>query len=222
MLNNFRIDNREKDEIVEQFLGLAQALEKDGKESFTISRENLITGDVVCGNICIERKELGDFVASIIDKRLKEQCAKMSLNFENNFIVLVGDIWNISSAINRKSIVGAQCSIAIRHNIKFIHVQDNEEFVWACYSIVSKLQDGKKFNPEEHEIHKFDISNENKFVASIAAFGIGIERSKSIAKMCKYDMRILCSKDIEDLTKVEGVGKKTAETVYNLLRGEYK
>jgi ERCC4-type nuclease len=220
--HTYRIDNREKDEVVEQFCALAIDLERNGKQKFAITRENLIAGDVVVGDVCFERKEAADFVSSIIDHRLKDQCAKMRLNFKHIFIVLVGDIWDIKSNINARAIVGAQVSLCIRFGIHLIHVRDNQEFAWVVYSAVSKLEDGKTFNPEEHEIINYERKPEDRFVSMLSQMGIGIERSKSIAKMCKYDMRILCSKDIEDLTKVEGVGKKTAETVYNLLRGEYK
>jgi DNA excision repair protein ERCC-4 len=210
-----RVDNREKEEVIAELCLLQEELQAKGEE-FEIEKEQLICGDVVCGNVCIERKEAGDFVGSIIDRRLKEQAAKMSLNFEHNYIILVGDVWATSSSIHGRAIVGMQCALAVRHNMKFIHVRNNEEFAWACWSIISKIQDGELFNPAEHTIHKYDVSASDRFVACITASGVGIERAKAIGAKCEYDIRLLLA-NIDELDELEGVGKTSIKKLKEML-----
>jgi len=216
-MKTFRIDNRECEEVFQEFQRLqTKLMSKKDSEEIEIVRESLLAGDVVCGNVCFERKEGGDFVSSLIDHRFKKQCHQMSLNFQEKYVVFVGDVFDVQSSISKLALVGAQASAIIRHNIHFIHVQNNEQFAWACWTVINKLADGKVFNPEEHQIVKFDVSSKDKFVSMLTASGIGVERARMIAQKCDYRIVTLLE-HIDELMELDGVGLKSVMKLKEVL-----
>ena len=92
----------------------------------------LEVGDVACGDIVIERKEAGDFVGSIIDGRLNEQAAKMSLNYDHKYVIIEGNPFRTDSNINPHAIIGKMVSLLVKHDMKIIFVETPTQFVFAC------------------------------------------------------------------------------------------
>ena len=91
------IDDREPSEFVD--IVLTQC-------PITCEPKHLITGDFVCEDVCIERKEIGDFASSIIDGRVFRQCERMLKEFAHPYLVIHGRITEIWSKINPHSVLG--------------------------------------------------------------------------------------------------------------------
>jgi ERCC4-type nuclease len=212
----FRIDYRENDNIIAEFESLKNKLNEEGAD-IEFHKEQLITGDVIVGNCVFERKSQKDFISSMLDNRWRSQLEKMSLNFENVFIVFVGDIFTHRSTINHNAIVGAQISAIIRHGVKIIHAENDEQFVWAVYTTIKKLEDGKIFDPSTHRVINYEIAPPDRFVAALAATGIGKEKALIIAKACDHDMIKLHGISCESLCEIDGIGEKTAHQIKKIL-----
>ena len=67
MVLKFYLDDREQSQAVKDAFQFVAAT-----RVFDYEIAHLDIGDVVCGNVCIERKEATDFVCSIMDGRLKK------------------------------------------------------------------------------------------------------------------------------------------------------
>lgn len=213
------IDDREDPEIT--VLANALAIELEGKGlDLNINNKRLVIGDAAAKGVVFERKYGSDFVASIKDGRMQEQIAKMASHYAHIYYLLVGDIWNNPSMINPRAVVGAQAMLAVRYGAKFLSVKDNEAYVWAVYTIASKIHDGKVFDGVYIPKLQYDRRPADRFVACLAATGVGEAKARLIAQSCGYNMKSLLEQ-IDELKSVKGIGEKTAQQVKNVLTNTY-
>jgi ERCC4-type nuclease len=215
-----QIDNREPIEVVRAFERLKSELKIKKNIDVELEVLQLFSGDVVIDKVVFERKNALDFIGSITDKRLKNQAAKMSLNFNHIYYVIVGNIFGIDSGVGTRARIGAQCSLAVRHNAKFIHVSDIEGFAWACYTTAAKISDGETFDPYSYEQIKYEITPTDRFVSMVAQTGIGKEKARIVALACKYQMSTLLLWSENELSDIKGIGKASARKVYRILHTE--
>ena len=175
---NIHVDVRESRQVFDSISRLAD------KKGFTFERAQLPVGDVVCGNVCIERKAAPDFHASLVDKRLDEQTTKMCLNFEHKWIVVEGDLFNIPSNLSTNCIIGQQIAIIRRKNVHIVYVPDTDGFAWAVYGIITKIMDGKLFTLKEGAIMKTGQYTDHDILTNMIGVipGVGFARAKTIVK----------------------------------------
>ena len=104
-----------------------------------ISIEQLDTGDFVCEDICIERKEISDLAASIIDKRLFTQCERMQEQFpDGHYLLIHGKLEDVTVRINPHAIIGAIAKMASLGTRVIWVCFDNEEHL--IYLILKILE----------------------------------------------------------------------------------
>lgn len=209
------IDLRERSEdLLYHFKTLA--LEK----SFDFKQQMLVVGDVVCGNVVIERKEASDFVSSIFDGRLKEQAAKMSMNFQHKYVIIEGDPFHSGSDISDHAIIGKMTSLLVKNDIRLLVVNNTEQFVYACYSLITKHQEAKNFCADDFEKVLFKIDGEAILTAMLFQIpGLGIDKSKQIAQLYNNSLKAFVNTATEnELIKIDGIGKKTAQKVLSFLK----
>lgn len=109
---------------------------------------NLEVGDIVDGQLCIERKSIGDFLSSIIDRRLFNQALNMQSNFKFPIIMVEGDFRNISENIyfaNRKismeNVRGAIASIYVKYGVPILFCSTRNNFVEMVNLLVTKSKE---------------------------------------------------------------------------------
>jgi ERCC4-type nuclease len=220
---HFQVDVREPQTVFSAMHRLAT------EKGFTFDRVQLPVGDVVCGEICIERKEAGDFISSIADGRLKDQSTSMHNNFEHNWIVLEGfNLFTSASNMGVNSIIGQQISLSLRKDIHIITVPDTPGFAWAVYGIISKTLDGKKFTPGAGVIMKRgNLTSHDTLTNMLGVIpGVGFARAKTIVA----DFQLFCMGDLDRLTwdsfhklradgKLVRVTESTFKNIMELYRG---
>ncbi|MFW6246678.1 MAG: ERCC4 domain-containing protein [bacterium] len=207
---NFKIDSRESSEDLFDAFDIMCYERK-----CTYEKVFLEVGDIVVGNIVIERKEASDFVGSIMDRRLKEQAAKMSYNFENKYIIIEGSPYRTGSFINPNAIVGQMVSLAVKHNIKLIFVENSHQLAYACYAIAKKHEENWEFDPNNYTPNKFKVSHEDTLTSMIYQIpGVGWDKAEKIAAMYHYSLpEMVNDMQVHDLTMLEGIGVKTAKKI---------
>ena len=109
-------------------------------------RKRLKTGDYIFGNVCIERKAIDDFCASIMDDRLTNQIAKMKKQYDHIYILVSGKIKDRVSDIHENCILGKMASILVKHNISIITLDDEFQLVYLMKRI---------FERHEEELNNF-------------------------------------------------------------------
>jgi len=211
---NIKVDTREHNqEMFDSFDILAT------KQGFEYERTFLEVGDVACGNIVIERKEANDYVSSIMDGRLREQAAKMSLNYQYKYVIVEGNPYKTKSSINAHAIIGKMTSLLIKHDIKLLFVETPEQFAFACYSIIKKHMDEGSFNPEEFKKLQYKVGKNDIITAMLYQIpNIGYDKAKAIAEMFEYSLpKLLNEVTKEKLMLIKGIGETMAERIDALL-----
>jgi Fanconi anemia group M protein len=87
----------------------------NGSDGIRVSTETLTCGDyIINGKIAVERKAVQDFHASIINKRVFRQAARMRSCFERSLIVVEGrNVYSSPVRIQRHAVEGAIISLQL-------------------------------------------------------------------------------------------------------------
>lgn len=91
-----------------------------------VQRQRLAPADYVVGPVAIERKSVGDFHASMIDKRLFEQVSRLKETYPTCALVLEGDPSFFDERKSPRATWGAMCSLAFDFELTVIPTSGRE------------------------------------------------------------------------------------------------
>ena len=103
-------------------------------------RERLATGDYMTDDILFERKTIDDLAASILDGRIESQVERMDLSDRECFIIIVGNLNDRSRDINENCILGKVVSLVVKHEIKVLWCENDEQFLFLLKNVIDKSQ----------------------------------------------------------------------------------
>ena len=62
------------------------------RPTIPVTRQRLVVGDYICGEVCVEAKTIGDFIESMRNGHLWRQLDNMDANYQQFAVVVWGDI----------------------------------------------------------------------------------------------------------------------------------
>lgn len=182
--------------------------------------KTMTVGDYqITDDIIIERKTAKDFVDSIVDKRLFKQATLMMEEFKKPIMILEGNDF-YSGFINPNAIRGAIASIAIDFGISIIPTRGPDDTAAMIKRIAIKEQNGKTPNIQIRTEKKPDNLWEQQQFIIESLPNIGPVTAKKLLKHFGTVKNIINS-SVEDLTEVEGIGKKTANEIIKVVESKY-
>jgi ERCC4-type nuclease len=207
---NILVDNREKPDIINQ-----------GRKLFpNLKVTTLLTGDVLCGNILIERKQIKDFELSIKDKRYVNQSINMIEAIDKGahpYILIEGHFDELErngySKITRKAYRGAIATLTERYGLNVIEVDDNEDFWLQVDRLIVKYNDKRPIK----RVYVTPTAPTTDERMLLGLHGLGEVRAENILE--KFSLHELFHCSVEDLMTVEGIGAKYATRIVNELQG---
>ncbi|MFZ8856341.1 MAG: DEAD/DEAH box helicase family protein [Candidatus Nanopusillus sp.] len=201
------VDYKEKESGVVQTLANTDIL---------IKLENLDIGDYIIGDLIIERKNILDFINSIIDGRLYNQLEK--LKDKKSILILEGteDSLGIDTNISINYIRTLILKIILEYKIPIIRTSDFLETANYLYLLAKNYN---KFPNIPEKVKNYEDLDEVKLEILKSIPGIGenlalklLERFKSLKNI------FLANKtDLENI-----VGEKKAERIKKIFEEEYK
>jgi len=201
------VDYKEKESGVVQTLANTDIL---------IKLENLDVGDYIIGDLIIERKNILDFINSIIDGRLYNQLEK--LKDKKSILILEGteDSLGIDTNISISYIRTLILKIILEYKIPVIRTSDFLETANYLYLLTKNYN---KFPNIPEKVKNYDDLNEVKLEILKSIPGIGenlalklLDRFKSLKNI------FLANKtDLENI-----IGEKKAERIKKIFEEEYK
>lgn len=215
------IDSREKERI---------PYSMEFFKKYNPSIKELDTGDYIFDNgkekICFEYKTIRDFIGSVNDNRIFEQVKRMNDKFDWSFIVLEGTIEDLRRE-NKRRLFQKNTGQPFSLN-QFYGVIARLN----CYSTVVQCHNqAQSFNLIEKQALKiFDdapLSKHFKNDADNPALnylncigGIGFKTGKLIVD--EFNIKslndLLAVVENEDLTSINGIGKKTEEIIMEAIK----
>ncbi len=206
-------DSRESD--------LADLLHSKGAK---VNLGALKTGDFILSeDVGCERKEVVDFVNSLLDGRLFDQAKRMKETFTKPFFILEGDFNLFFSVRNVQSsaLFGSLAALIIDWGIPILFTKNKAETAELLITVAKREQLEKKKSVSARGSHKPQTITDSQqfFIEGLPQ--IGPEAAKSLLKHFGSPKNIAAA-SIEELMKVEGIGDKRAELIRKILDTIYK
>lgn len=186
----------------------------------------LEAGDYVCGDTAVEYKTDSDMVASIVDYRVFNECSRIAQLYKYSYLVIAGNVpkhlemmhqYNLSGRISIESYLGALASLSTIINVLVVNNQSQ-----ALHLIKSIFE---KCNNSDGVVR--GVVKPPKKTFNPAANYLSLIRGISTSKALKItdDLELetledLLKLDLETLMSVDGIGKKTAISIMDKIKGE--
>ena len=198
---------------------IATALRSSG---LSVKKMMLTTGDYIITSDCaVERKTAGDFVNSIFSGRLFEQAQALKEQFSKPILILEGDLeFELDERRNPRAFWGALLRLELDLGISVLPTPSRFHTVQALLTLAKRLQRNKrdKITIQNKPRLMNDKDRQIYSVASLPNIGDGTARSL----LGHFNtVREVFHADIDDMLKVDGIGKVRAERLKRLLDLKY-
>lgn len=173
----------------------------------------------VSDDVAIERKTASDFVDSIVDKRLFKQAKAMMEEFKKPILILEGDDF-YTGFINPNAIRGSMASIAIDYGISIIPTRTPEDTAAMIKRIAIREQQGEKKSIQIRTERKPQNLWEQQLFIIESLPNIGPVHAKNLLEHFG-SVKAVLQADEKQLQEVDGIGKKTAKSIKEVVDGKY-
>ena len=188
-----------------------------------VKPERLPTGDFVVGDrVGVERKTRADFAASLVDGRLFRQAQELADAFPRAVLVLEGDPAETPAGVRPSSIEGAVASLLIDFAVAVVPTGSAEGTADLLLAL-ARREGGRRGagGPPPRRVEKgpAGLDARQRFVLE----GIPGVSSATARKLLQHfgSIRAIAQASVEQVAEVPGVGRATAEKVYDVLRSPY-
>ncbi|MFH1972822.1 MAG: DEAD/DEAH box helicase [archaeon] len=186
-----------------------------------VRMQNLDVGDfLVSESCCIERKEVSDFVASIIDKRILDQVKAMK-QFEKPILIIEGmdDIYSVRK-VHPNAIRGMLAYIAMDMKIPIIYTKDSRDTAeFLVVAAKREQEDTKKEFSIRGERKPLTLKEQQEFIVGSLP-GVGGTLAKNLLKEFRSVKGVVNASE-DELKDVDLVGKKKAEAIKKVVEEDY-
>jgi Fanconi anemia group M protein len=206
------VDNRENSVIVEQLVEL-------GAE---IKEKQLDIGDYILSDrVGVERKQIKDFLTSIMDGRIFDQAARLKAAYTRPVFIIEGPQELLFIETTNPNIVrGALAAIAIDFGIPILWSINQKETACLLYWIAFREQIAEKREPTIRHTKKIlPLAKAQEFL--IAGLpGISTLRARMLLKKFGTPRKIFAAKE-KQLLKIPGFGQKRVKIIKEILDSKY-
>ncbi|MCF7798733.1 DEAD/DEAH box helicase [Candidatus Woesearchaeota archaeon] len=190
-------------------------------QEVNLELKQLQVGDFVLSkDVCVEYKQMDDFLTSIIDGRLLSQLRSLA-QYEKPLLILEG-IDNFSSLrkVEQAAVLGMYATIVTSYKIPLLRTFSPIETAKLLLAIARREQEENKGSFTFHSAKPFDKQTLQEYVVSSFP-QIGGALAKALLE--KFDsIYALINASKEELLEVPLIGKKKADELYGLFSQSYK
>jgi len=213
-LENLRIivDERERKS------GIPELLKSVG---MNLEMKTLPIGDyIVAPETIVERKSIRDFMASVFDGRLFDQCSRLKEHFENPIVLMEGNVDEIEEITENPLIFyGAISTVILDFKIPIIPTPSAAHTAKLLVSMCSRKETHK--GPYLKKIKKSSDIERQQLSVLCSLPGIGDKFAIRMLEKFGTPLKVLTA-TTADLAKVEGLGETRAKKIKNMLDSKSK
>jgi fanconi anemia group M protein len=173
----------------------------------------LPSGDyVLADEVAVERKTAADFVASILDRRLFGQAARLKLLFPRAILLIEGDLTAVPHSIAQEAIRGALAFLVVREGVTVLHVSAAEESA-ALLRLMARHAQERMGQPVSLREPKPMV--EELYAAYLVEGlpGVGPRRARQLLAHFGTPAAVMCA-SADELARAPGIGRKSAERIW--------
>ena len=169
---------------------------------------------IVSDETVIERKSIRDFVASISDGRLFDQCSRLKENFDNPVFIIEGNVdeleYIIESAV---PFYGALSRLALEFKIPIVPTSDACHTAKLLTTMCSKKSSDKLYLKK---VKKTTDLKKQQIATLCSLPGIGEKFAIQMLEKFETPLQVFAAKEAE-LGKIKGLGKTRAKKIKKIL-----
>ena len=182
----------------------------------------LPAGDVVVGDVGIERKTLRDYVNSVMGRSgpdLREQVRRMKERYAHAYVLLEGDLADIEglrTGVSPAAIRGSIASITARHGVPVIPCSDLDRLVDVAIRLGRKHDEppsSRRLSPGAVTARREPTTK--RMYGCID--GIGPELAATLYEAYPT-VEALLDASVKELTTIEGIGETRARAIHDAFR----
>ncbi len=189
------------------------------REGVAVESKNLDAGDyVISDRVIVERKSAGDFVKSIVDGRLFQQVRAMKETYDVCVIIVEGDLTSVN--FNQNAVMGALASLLVDFKVPVIFTKNPKETA----ELIKSMARREKSRGREVAVNrrKKGTTMQERQRAVVEALP---NISATLAKRLLTELgsvKNVINADVSSLMSVRGIGRKTAEEIYEVVNSDYR
>ena len=183
--------------------------------------KTLPIGDyIVSHETVVERKSIHDFISSIFDGRLFDQCNRLKEHFKFPIILLEGNVDEIESITENPLVFyGALSTIAVDFKIPVIPTPNASHTAKLLVSLSSRKESIK--GPLLKKIKKSNNIQKQQLIVLCSLPGIGEKTAIRMLEKFGTPLKALSS-STKDLAKIPGLGESRAKKIKKKLQEKSK
>ena len=183
--------------------------------------KTLPIGDyIVSHETVVERKSIHDFIYSIFDGRLFDQCNRLKEHFKFPIILLEGNVDEIESITENPLVFyGALSTIAVDFKIPVIPTPNASHTAKLLVSLSSRKESIK--GPLLKKIKKSNDIQKQQLIVLCSLPGIGEKTAIRMLEKFGTPLKALSS-STKDLAKIPGLGESRAKKIKKMLQEKSK
>ena len=184
--------------------------------------DRLPSGDIAIDSVGIERKTPRDYVTTAMGRSgpdLEDQVGRLAASYDHAYVLLEGDFADceaLRTAVSPESIRGSMASITARHEVPVVPCTDLHRLVDFAIRLGRKhVEDPSSRRLPVGAVPSRSEPTTKRMYGCIE--GIGPELAAALYE--RYPtVESLLEADLEDLTRIDGIGEARAETIYAAFR----
>ncbi len=187
-----------------------------------VEARQLNVGDFILSDrVVVERKSVGDFLQSIVDKRLLSQAKLLRETFERPVLVLEGKGLFSRRAIHPNAIRGALAALTVDLGIPILPTRNEEETALILAAIARREQVAENREVAiRGEPKGLTLPERQRFVVE-GLPGVSVVLAKRLLEHFGSAEKVMCASE-EELQKVRGIGKEKAKEIRKVLTSIYE
>ena len=206
------IDERERKS------GIPKLLQKIG---INVEVKTLPIGDyIVSHETVVERKSISDFISSIFDGRLFDQCNRLKEHLQFPIILLEGNVDEIETITENPLVFyGALSTIAVEFKIPIIPTPNASHTAKLLVALSSRKDSIK--GPLLKKIRKSNDIQKQQLSVLCSLPGVGEKTAIRLLEKFGSPLKVL-SASTKDLSKISGLGESRAKKIKKMLERKSK
>lgn len=189
-----------------------------------VRSKQLRVGDYIASDrVGIERKQIPDFLQSITNQRVFRQLESLAGSYEKPLLIIEGDpnLLFTGRNIHPNAIRGALASISIDYGVPMIWTPDSKGTAEQIHRIAYREQIKRDRGLQIRVKEKCnDVAKQQEFVVA-GLPNISNTLSKRLLAEFKTVRKMFMGKK-ERFMRIDGLGKKKAERIWELINKEYE
>ncbi len=207
------VDNRESRSTVMRYLA---------NKEVVVEQQQLSVGDyIVSSRIGIERKEVDDFLQSLLDGKLFMQMRQLRDAYPRPLLIVEGDGLLTKRNISQNAIFGSIASIITDYGIPLITTKSAHETADFLQILARREQTkGDRAVAIRGEKTAMSLKEQQRFLVEGLPHVSSVIAKRLLAHF--GNIRSLAGASAEELCAVKGVGKNIAEDIIRVFREEFQ